>query len=266
LVLLWFLDNTNGLAAGNTLEEATIQAGCEVFERWAARATASSTKKIVPTIDPTTVPDEQIQRWFAAFARQGIELMIKDFTFDGTVPVMGVLSKNHNLPKEHNQYRRINYGADFDLCVAIRRAVHERLQGLTGAMAAVSRFAGSVVPAHKLENYNVFFSTYIHPEALYYFELGKQRSFEPYPVSVADTESGWDEVCSVCERLGSELIVIDHTLPKLGMPAVRVVVPRISNMMSDSQGKPGEAYRDTVMRILTADNEGFLEIFEAAID
>jgi ribosomal protein S12 methylthiotransferase accessory factor len=49
-----YINASNGMAAGNTIEEALIQASCEVFERY-TQIQIIKPEKVVPTVDKSTL-------------------------------------------------------------------------------------------------------------------------------------------------------------------------------------------------------------------
>jgi ribosomal protein S12 methylthiotransferase accessory factor len=40
-----------------------------------------------------------------------------------------------------------------------------------------------------------------------------------------------DEVKRICRRLDTECIILDHTHPVLAFPAVRVIIPKVSDFL-----------------------------------
>jgi len=55
-----YIHGSNGMAAGNTIEEAVVQASCEIFERH-AQIQIIKPEKIVPSIDLDSVDNSTIQ-------------------------------------------------------------------------------------------------------------------------------------------------------------------------------------------------------------
>ena len=89
----WFfmINEYNGPAAGNCLEEALNQALGEVVERHVA-SVIDHTRQLTPTIDPASVPQGPAREALAAFAREGIELHLKDFSLDTGIPTVAALA------------------------------------------------------------------------------------------------------------------------------------------------------------------------------
>ncbi len=91
--LHWFyyIYGTTGWAAGNTREEAILQALCEVIERHCISRVIEE-KLIVPSIDPKSIKDKLIQELLERFTKAGVELIIKDFSLNLGIPTIAVIA------------------------------------------------------------------------------------------------------------------------------------------------------------------------------
>ena len=89
----WFflINEYNGPAAGNSMEEAILQSLCEVVERHVG-SIISYEKRRVPRIDLASVRDPAAQELIGKFQRQGIELHLRDFSLDTGIPTVGALA------------------------------------------------------------------------------------------------------------------------------------------------------------------------------
>ncbi len=89
----WFfmINEYNGPAAGNCLEEAINQALAEVVERHVA-SVVDYEKRITPTIDPTSIPDGVAKEALARFEAEGIKVYLKDFSLDTGIPTVAALA------------------------------------------------------------------------------------------------------------------------------------------------------------------------------
>lgn len=93
LPLDWFrmLGEFNGSSAGNTAEESILQAIAELVERHVC-ALADSARSELATIDPCGNGDSTLQGLLAAFASQGIMLLLKDISFGMPMPSVAALA------------------------------------------------------------------------------------------------------------------------------------------------------------------------------
>ena len=93
LPLDWFkkLGEFNGSSAGNTQEESLLQGVCELVERHVC-ALIDKQRLTTPTIDVANCEDAVLQRLMAAFAREGIQCILKDFSLGLPVPTVAALA------------------------------------------------------------------------------------------------------------------------------------------------------------------------------
>lgn len=93
LPLDWFktLNEFNGSSAGNTPEESVLQGGCELVERHVS-AVIDRTSPVLPTIDQDTITDPVLKDLCERFKKNGIMLLLKDFTLGMPVPTVGALA------------------------------------------------------------------------------------------------------------------------------------------------------------------------------
>jgi len=93
LPLDWFkkLGEFNGSSAGNTQEESLLQGACELVERHVC-ALIDKQRLTTSTIDVSGCEDSVLRRLMAAFAREGCQLILKDFSLELPVPTIAALA------------------------------------------------------------------------------------------------------------------------------------------------------------------------------
>ncbi|MCL1986271.1 MAG: YcaO-like family protein, partial [Betaproteobacteria bacterium] len=93
LPLDWFrmLGEFNGSSAGNTQEESLLQGICELAERHVC-ALIDKQRLTTPTIDATSSQDPVLLQLTTAFAREGIQLVLKNFSLGLPVPTVAALA------------------------------------------------------------------------------------------------------------------------------------------------------------------------------
>lgn len=142
------ITTSNGIASGNSLEEALCHALCEVIERdsWTMADLVSNRLKHVvrdklgkaappgavewleelhPSLDLATLP-QAAQRYVALFEKAGVRLVLRDITSDLGVPsvaAMAVEDVAETFSGTHG-----GYGAHPDAEVAVLRALTEAAQ------------------------------------------------------------------------------------------------------------------------------------------
>uniref|UniRef100_A0A7V4JQA9 YcaO domain-containing protein n=1 Tax=Thermodesulfobacterium geofontis TaxID=1295609 RepID=A0A7V4JQA9_9BACT len=97
--LYWFyrIYGTTGWAAGNTLEEATLQALCEVIERHCISTIMEERLKI-PTIEIDSIENPLIKDSLKKILSSGIEVFIKDFSLDLGIPTIAIIAYDPLAP------------------------------------------------------------------------------------------------------------------------------------------------------------------------
>ncbi len=91
--LNWFkkLGEFNGTSAGNTEEESILQGLCELVERHVC-CLIDREQRVCPTIDQEYIDDSVLQELLQAFKREGIEIILKDFSLNMPVPTVGAVA------------------------------------------------------------------------------------------------------------------------------------------------------------------------------
>ena len=95
--LNWFkkLGEFNGTSAGNTEEESLLQGLCELVERHVC-CLVDRQQPTLPTIDPASVNDPVLRELLDAFAREGVHIVLKDFSLGMPVPTVGAVAWDEN--------------------------------------------------------------------------------------------------------------------------------------------------------------------------
>ena len=93
LPIHWFylIEEYNGPAAGNCLEEAILQGLGEVVERHVG-SVISHDRLPTPVIDPDSVTDPAARELLEKFQKNGIVLHLRDFSMDTGIPTVAALA------------------------------------------------------------------------------------------------------------------------------------------------------------------------------
>ena len=93
LPLDWFktLNEFNGSSAGNTSEESVLQGGCELVERHVCAVIDRASPKL-PTINQDDLADPVLRELCESFRKNGILLVLKDFSLGLPVPTVAALA------------------------------------------------------------------------------------------------------------------------------------------------------------------------------
>jgi len=220
--------DSNGCAAGNTLEEAVLQGFLELVERdafacwWYNRVRR-------PRVDLSSFDDPYLTgaaAYYRAFER---DLWLLDVTNDFGVPVFVAVSRRTDKAVEDIIF---SAGAHFDPQIAALRAVCE----LNQYLPAVRDVKGDG------DRY-----MYDDPESVWWWRNATLAT-QPYlaPDEGAPTRRAGDfpryETDDIlhdverCRRLiesrGLEMLVLDQTRPDIGLPVAKVIVPGMRHFWS----------------------------------
>jgi ribosomal protein S12 methylthiotransferase accessory factor len=226
--------HTDGIASGNTLEEAVFHALMEVIERDAW----SIAKFSGDPGDAVAIGDRPENRFLLdivdKFNRAEIEIIAKDITSDIGIPVIAAFSRDL---KQEDMIPIDGFGAHLDPKVAMARALTE---------VATTR-------ALFIQKYG--FDGLREDLPAYYFMDNAQEDFRFYAHAekdLADMEVGYHEdlledikqSSGILQSHGYErLIVVDLTRTDVGLPTVRVIVPGMEAFCFDRTRKGPRLFR-----------------------
>ncbi len=209
----WFADvqGTNGLSAGNTMEETVLQGLCEVVERHVC-AVINVSREPVPTIDLNTVRDPVAGELLGKFARNNIQVMCKDFSLNTGIPtVAGIAFDPASFPNSEIVFCA---GTSTHPEKALIRTLTE-IQQMAVDTFQQDYYAGGILP--KLRDWR---------ESGYLFTKDDPVPIQSLPdVSSTDMFEELENCTNALKNIGFEPMVIDITHPKLGIPSVFVIMP-----------------------------------------
>jgi ribosomal protein S12 methylthiotransferase accessory factor len=227
--------DSNGNAAGASIEDAVLQGLLELVERDAV-ALWWYNRSRVPGVDLTACADPWIDRLREVYAGLGREVWVLDVTSDLQVPAMVALSRRIDGPPEDIMF---GFGAHVDQRIAVRRALTELNQlmpslvdvGPDGQYAcedpdAVRWWRHATVADHP----------YLTPDPA-------QRTRVPSDHPGATGRDITEDVTGIQRRLaaqGMEVLVLDQTRPDVGLPVVKVIVPGLRHFWA--RFGPGRLY------------------------
>ena len=228
--------DSNGCAAGNTLEEAILQGFFELVERDAFACWWYNRAKL-PEVDLDSFDDPYLRGMREYYGRWNRDAWLLDATNDFGIPVFVAVSRRTDKEAEDILY---SAGAHFDPRIAALRAVCE-----------LNQYLGSVRNV-EFEGGDYQFDD---PEALWWWRNAKladhpylapdagapKRAAAGYPVPGTDDVRDDVELCrSLVEGKGMEFLVLDQTRPDIGMPVARTIVPGMRHFWA--RFAPGRLY------------------------
>ena len=228
--------DSNGCAAGNTLEEAILQGFYELAER-DAFAIWWYNRLRVPAVDLSSFEDEYLAQASDYYARHERDLWMLDVTSDIGIPSFVALSRRPDAETEDIIY---GAGAHADPRLAALRAVCELNQCLTWLPRPGKRDGRPAID---------------DPLALRWWKTARLaecswlapaedeplRKASHYPeIEATDTRQDVEYCRTLVEARGMEFLVLDQTRPDIGMPVARVIVPGMRHFWA--RFAPGRLY------------------------
>ena len=231
--------DSNGCAAGNTLEEAILQGFYELVER-DAFAIWWYNGLGVPGVDISSFDDEFLSAAPEYYGRCDRELWMLDVTTDIGIPSFVALSRRPHAETEDIIY---GAGAHADPRLAALRAICELNQCLTWLPRPGER--GGQTGRPMIDD----------PMALDWWKTAriaqcpwlvpapgiplKQGALYPV-IETADTRDDVEHCRTLVEARGMEFLVLDQTRPDIDMPVARVIVPGMRHFWA--RYAPGRLY------------------------
>jgi ribosomal protein S12 methylthiotransferase accessory factor len=223
-----YINASNGMAAGNTLEEAIVQATCEVFERH-TQIQIIKPEQRVPTIDKATLGNGRLAPILAFYESQNVEVIVKDFSMGGRFPSIGALFINHNLRPGRLEHKILVPGVSFNTEEALSRCLTEYMQGRGTLSMPRPDLDRPVVHRSRLSNLYLLFKCCISQKDISFLEEGETVAYRDSRSE--DLLSEIEAIKTICRSLDTDFIVVDLTHPVLKFPVVRVVLPGISDFL-----------------------------------
>ncbi len=217
--LPWFyhIYGTTGWAAGNTAEEAILQALCEIIERHCISRVIEE-GLCVPTIDPETIESELIKELLEKFAKAGLEIIIKDFSLDLGVSTIAVIAYDPDpiIPKlKFYATAGTHPNPELALIRALTELAQHRAQ-------MIYRETVLKQPAGPTFCFPLFRSR----NEVDFLYRGDQISFERLPCfSAPDFKTEIEHVISLLREQNFRVYVVETTHKDLDIPAVIVTIP-----------------------------------------
>jgi len=231
---LYAYPDSNGCAAGNTIEEAILQGYLELIERDAA-AIWWYNRIQRPQVNLKSANNPFITEMIIYYERIGRSLYVLDLTTDLRIPVFVAIS--HCKKLENKDEVIYAFGAHVDVNIALERAIIELNQILP------------IVVKKKRE--------YLTKDPVFLDWLNNARlKDEPYLVPLKDKEKNiandYTKLCEatifdsvqycmhITKENGLETLVLDLTQPDIGLPVVKVMVPGLRHFWRRTA--PGRLY------------------------
>ncbi|MFZ0778005.1 MAG: TOMM precursor leader peptide-binding protein, partial [Xanthobacteraceae bacterium] len=223
------LADSNGCAAGNTLEEAIVQGFLELVER-DAYAIWWYNRVQRPQVDLAQFGDSYVYDLQNQLAESGRRLWVLDVTSDLGIPTYVAVTHWMQNGQENIEF---GSGAHFDPRIALLRALTELNQflsiGLMGGGSGEKSSLDGTTPL-RLRDY-----PYLTPGGDSPVHYGAGLKFEQL-----DARGQVTACVALAKRAGLDFLVLDQTRADIEVPVVRVIVPGLRHFYR--RFAPGRLY------------------------
>ena len=218
---------SNGMSAGNTLDEAQVQCLSEIFERAVKREILEGELAL------PDVPDEVLAKYPAIVAgikgleEQGFPVLVKDASLGGVYPLMCVTLMN---PKTGGVFA--SFGAHPSFEVALERSLTELLQGRS--FEGLNDLPRPTFSSHAVTEPNNFVEHFIDSSGVVswrFFSAKSDYDFVEWDFSGEGKDSNAQEAATlfaILEEMGKQVYVAQYD--ELGAVACRILVPGYSEV------------------------------------
>ncbi|HYA40690.1 MAG TPA: YcaO-like family protein [Syntrophobacteraceae bacterium] len=209
----WFygINEYNGPASGNTLEEAVLQGLCEVVERHVG-SIISNDMLVTPEIDVDSLRDPAAIELAGKFHSKGIKLFLRDFSLDTGIPTVGALAYD---PSTFPQRSEIVFTAG---------TTSNPEKSLCRALTEIAQLAGDF---QSRTSYRPTLPKYAGLQEASYLMKSNGK------VSIGDLPNHDDgnirveiERCiAALAKIGLQVLAVNVTHPQLQVPSVYTIIP-----------------------------------------
>ena len=227
-----FRFHTNGIASGNTIEEAILHAIFEVIERdaWSIAESFNKTNADIVVDDPDSTPAKLLKN----FRDAGIEIKLKDLTSDVGVTTIGASSDD--VRTKDPEMLDIGVGTHLNPEIAAIRALTEVAQSRT-----THKHGLKVNAELQKRTREMGYERVKEANAMWYAD--SKKTIELSSMKDESTEYVLDDIEIVLGKLMNagfdRVIIADLTRPEINVPTVRAIIPgmEVSTMDSECEGQ-----------------------------
>jgi len=213
--------NSNGCAAGNSLEEAILQGFLELVERDCV-AVWWYNRIIRPAVDLASFDEPYFAAFLGYYRSLHRDVWVLDLTADFGLPAFTAVSRSISGPTEE---LIMGFGCHLDPRLGILRALTEMNQFLPVVIARSSDPNASFDTMDQdtlswLTTATLATQPHLAPASGTTVAATDYKQFEH-----GDLKDDVEACVRIAAERGMETLVLDQTRPDIGLPVVRVVVP-----------------------------------------
>lgn len=214
---------SNGMSAGNTINEARVQGLSEVFERYVKN------RIIAESISLPDIPPTVLKRYPGVVAavsqleEEGFPIFCYDASLGGQYPVICVVLFNPG-----NGTCFASFGAHPDFGVALERTVTELLQGRS--LKDLDVFTAPVFDDEEVAEHTNLETHFIDSSGLISWDMFKRDADYPFVdwCFRGSTEEEFASLMAIFQKENADVYIADYQ--HLGVYTCRILVPGMSDI------------------------------------
>jgi len=217
--------HTNGLCAGNSMDEALCQGICEILERYCYQNIILNKLKLKKVI---INKEEYIYYKIKQVEKMGFKVEIKDCSL-GIFPVIGVLIKN-------NDKYLFTMASDSNINIAIQRCITELFQGLSSKKEIIRKMKpiNNNYDLYNKEEIEInWFKCYtsnngIHPIEIFNSDEIINYTMLPFDNTLSSNKKSLDYLTKILSSNNYEIYYNKYS--QLNFDAYRIYIPGLSEI------------------------------------
>ena len=226
--------DSNGNAAGNTLEEAILQGFFELVERDAI-AIWWYNRLQKPAVSLASFDNPYFLKIREKYKRKQRDLWVLDLTHDLTIPTFAAISKK---TCDKNESIILGFGCHFDANIAISRALTEMNQMLVSANHIENQPSQNIdsIFYEWLKYASTLQQSYLLPNTN---QMSKTMTDYPF-LTEGNLLADLHQCRAIVEKKNIEFLVLNQTRPEVGLSVVKVLCPGLRHFWT--RFAPGRLY------------------------
>lgn len=243
--LKWIVYGSNGMAAGNSLEEATVQAISEIFERLVNK------EILYDKITPPNISDvflKQFPKQYNMLKKientHNYNIIVKDGTLNKNYPVVIVIFVNK---KDMSYFVKLGSHPYFE--IALERGLTEFFQGNINSKYFTNFELDGKMAIDCQDNFNKIFihGNGIYPSNLFSNEFTYEfKEIYSSKYKANDNQTFIKQYYEILKKKGLDLYLRDFSF--LGFPTVQAIVPGISEIETFTKNNSFEVINKKTVR------------------
>ncbi len=256
---------SNGLATGNTPNEAKVQALSEIFERY-VKIKIIKEGYSLPQIPQDIVKSfSKLYEDIVSLEKKGFKLQVLDASLGGEFPVVAISLID---PKENSLF--VSFGAHPILEVCLERTMTELMQG-----RSVEDLSSFEKPSFNEELINNSFnieSHFINSDGRMGFSfLNKNSSFNfsPWKYEGKNSDDEYAFLFDISKKMDKDIYLREYDY--LGFYSCQIIVPSVSEIypiddLVYNNANRGKEIRQNILNFKTLDAEDIIQSVEYLAD